>query len=318
MRSEEFQQLHGRMGLLTPGVDAMEIAKSRQPMFHETAYIVAAEEIASGPETLSSVLVVLRKISLDDFGRFFLTLPNPKYPKLSKLLPAMAPSLLQQQWNGSDGETLLIQTTAFVRSVAWHYAELTGKQLGDARILDFGCGWGRVIRMMYYFAAPDQIYGCDANSEAIRICREARIPGNFEFSDYIPSRVPFMGPFDLIYASSLFMHLSKRVTASMLSCLRNYIANDGLLVVTIRPVEFWEALNLDVEEVKNLSALHRNDGFAFLPHNREQAIDGEIAFGDTSMTCGYLEQTFPQWKPVCIDRSLSDPLQLYLFLQPAG
>jgi hypothetical protein len=104
----------------------------------------------------------------------------------------------------------------------------------------------------------------------------------------------------------------------MLSCLRNYIANDGLLVVTIRPVEFWEALNLDVEEVKNLSALHRNDGFAFLPHNREQAIDGEIAFGDTSMTCGYLEQTFPQWKPVCIDRSLSDPLQLYLFLQPAG
>jgi hypothetical protein len=51
-------------------------------------------DLENSPEliTFSSVTTVLRhKIGLDDFGQIMLAMPMPEFPRLSKIMPAMAP-----------------------------------------------------------------------------------------------------------------------------------------------------------------------------------------------------------------------------------
>ncbi|GHU35102.1 hypothetical protein AGMMS50256_29740 [Betaproteobacteria bacterium] len=66
--------------------------------------------------------------------------------------------------------------------------------------------------------------------------------------------------------------------------------------------------------VEQQKSRHHTDGFSFLPHNREP-IDGDITYGDTSMSLDWLKATFPNLEIVGIDRSLSDPYQIYVFLK---
>src|SRR5215475_8615963 len=103
----------------------------------------------------------LRVLGLEDFGYVFMSMPDPRFPKLSRLLPRMATEAVQRGWTGASGETLLRQTCAFVRSVACNYTRFTGRSLERASILDFGCGYGRIARLMYYFSDPSQMAGVD-------------------------------------------------------------------------------------------------------------------------------------------------------------
>ena len=66
-------------------------------------------------------------------------------------------------------------------------------------------------------------------------------------------------------------------------------------------------------KVEELIASHRQAGFAFLPHVRA-AVDGDITYGDTSMSFEWIRRAFPTARLLGIDRSLQDPYQIYVFL----
>jgi SAM-dependent methyltransferase len=261
----------------------------------------------------------LRHLCLDDFGEFFLSLPNPEYPELSRALPAMASAEVQRNWTGNDGYALLRQTLNFVRSVRYSLSLLTGQRLEGAKIMDFGCGYGRIARLMYYFTNPTNLFCVDPWDESIRLCRESRMLGNFFVSDYLPVSLPFSeNRFDLIYCFSVFTHLSSRATRAALNTLRRYISPGGLLVITIRPEEYWLSAKIDCSANRtadDVLAEHRKTGFAFVPHRR-LPIDGDITYGDTSLTFDWLSREFPTWQIVGHDRSLDDPFQILVFLTP--
>ena len=261
----------------------------------------------------------LRKMSLDHFGEFFIGLPNPEYPALSRVLPSMASAEVQRNWTGNDGPALLRQTIDFTRSVEQNFWNLMGRRLAGERILDFGCGYGRIARLMYYFADPADMYCVDPWEESIRLCRESRMPGNFFVSDYLPQSLPVPEQqFGLIYAFSVFTHLSERATRTALDTLRRYVAPNGMLVITIRPEEYWRSAKVDPFSnvtADELLAKHRERGFAFAPHRRAP-IDGDITYGDTSFTMEWLSMEFPAWRVAAVDRSPGDPFQVLLFLTP--
>ncbi len=259
----------------------------------------------------------LRRLGLDDFGEVFLAMPDPALPKLSRLLPAMASEEVQRNWTGDHGIALLRCTSAFVRALAYNYARLTGRPLDGATVLDFGCGYGRMARLLYYFTDEDRFFGVDPWDLSIDICRQAGLTTNFLQSDYLPASLPVGETrFDLIYAFSVFTHLSERAASAALATLRRYVADDGVLAITIRPVEYWHVDPHTTDEQKSaLGARHREEGFAFHPHNR-QAVDGDVTYGDTTMTIDWIERSFPGWAVAAIDRSLEDPFQRYLFLRP--
>jgi SAM-dependent methyltransferase len=185
------------------------------------------------------------------------------------------------------------------------------------KVLDFGCGYGRIARIMYYFINEENFYGMDPWDKSLEICHEDGLTKNFFLSDYLPTALPVEErSFDLIFAFSVFTHLSERATRVNLNTISKYIRTDGLIAITIRPVEYWD---IDAHAIRKglvgqQKGRHYTYGFSFLPHNREP-IDGDITYGDTSMTLDWLQSSFPNLEITGIDRSLSDPYQIYVFLK---
>lgn len=288
-------------------------------MYAYTKETLSAAEAAAAAGDAGAVWRILRGLCLDDFGELLLHMPSPDYPGLSSVLPHMAAAEVQNNWTGNNGYPLLAQTLSFVRSVDYHFLTLAGRRLDGAKILDFGCGFGRIARLMYYFTDPDRFFGVDPWYQSIRLCKESRLPGTFLISDYVPRDLPVTDrDFDLIYCFSVFTHLSMRTTRAALTTLRAHIAPGGLLVITIRPEEYWHRSAVDPfsgRTADDLLAEHRATGFAFNPHRRDP-IDGDITYGDTSMTIDWLTRECPEWTIRGLDRTLDDPLQILLFLSP--
>lgn len=258
----------------------------------------------------------LRKLGLSDFGELLINIPNPEFPTLSTCLPKMASNEVQDSWTGTSGISLLIQTIDFVRSLSYNFTQITGSTLNGKKILDYGCGYGRISRLMYYFTNEDNVYAVDPWDKSIELCHTHGLRNNYFLSDYLPKKLPFDEKFDLIFAFSVFTHLSEKATKINLATMSNYVKRGGLIVITIRPIEYW-----DIDKYANEKGLtgqlkfnHVNLGFSFLPHNRP-AIDGDITYGDTSMTLQWIQDNFHHLEVVGIDRSLSDPYQLYVFMK---
>ncbi len=279
------------------------------------------EEILRTIDRLASkgadVFGPLRDLPVDVVGRFLLGIPG-EYPNARVALPAMPSDQVQDSWTGRHGFDLLAQSCAFVRSVESGYLKYVGKPLNDKTILDYGCGWGRLIRLMYKFTAPENIYGCDPWDKSIELCKESNVHAHLSVCDYMPKDAPFPGVrFDLIYAFSVFTHLSEKTSKVVLSACRRSIKDDGLLALTIRPAAYWDAHNpgnqpFDLAQIK---ADHAVRGFAFAPHVRPP-VDGDITYGDASVSMDYIKKNWTDWEIVGFDFNLVDSYQIIVFLKP--
>jgi SAM-dependent methyltransferase len=98
-------------------------------------------------------------------------------------------------------------------------------------ILDFGCGCGRVARYWAGLSGPE-LHGCDYNPQLVAWCRE-----NLGFME---TRVNGLGPplpyeddrFDLVYAISVFTHLTQELTLAWLDELTRVLRPGGTLLLT--------------------------------------------------------------------------------------
>jgi SAM-dependent methyltransferase len=275
----------------------------------------AAEFIATQTGDVSQVLRQLRELPIDDFGLLLLSLPDRRYPQLSKLLPRMASPDVQRGWTGADGYFLLKQTLTFARMLSHNFQLITGSSLNGCSIFDYGCGWGRIIRLMYYFVDPNMIYACDPWDKSIALCEGDGVLANLAISDYLPRILPFEGrKFRVIYAFSVFTHLSERAMSIAMRSLQRVLADDGVLAITVRPQEYW-SYDPAVPEAEGatLAQTHASHGFAFRPHNRE-SVEGEVTYGDTSISLDYIRNKFGELQLAKIERSIDDPYQVILFL----
>jgi SAM-dependent methyltransferase len=128
----------------------------------------------------------------------------------------------------------------FLRSGAQH-AELVREALREDgaeieeldALLDWGCGCGRVLR--HWSALPStQVFGCDINPKMVAWCET-----NLDFADVavtdLDPPLPYAdSTFDLVYAFSVFTHLSERLQhAWMAECLRMLRPGGYLLLSTM-------------------------------------------------------------------------------------
>ena len=257
---------------------------------------------------------LFRNFPLELFGRLLLDVPA-QYPRIKAFFPSMPSREVQETWTGSHGQVLLNQSLAFIKTMLVGYVTLTGNKIENASLLDYGCGWGRLIRLLYKYVSIEKIYGVDPWNESIRVCEQHGVKGNLLISEYVPLSLPFERKFDLIFAFSVFTHLSEKTAHTVLNTLRNYITPDGLLVITIRPKEFWGFHKNGAFESEMLER-HEKNGFAFVPHQNMAPINGEITYGISSMTLEYIANNFPQWKVESVECNEIDLYQLILFLRP--
>lgn len=263
----------------------------------------------------------LRDLGLGDFGSVLWNMPDSNYPKLSAVLPQMTPSDITIEWTGASGDTLLDQSLSFVRACADKFAQFSGHSLMGKKILDFGCGYGRFLRLFSYYT--DHIYGVDAWEVSLEHSRRAGFEHKVKKIDEVARSIPYDFKFDFIFAFSIFTHLSELSTLAALSALRQAAREDALLIITIRPVEFWQLcekgithLPLTASQASQLIENHNNFGFAYKPIECNLPAN-EVHYGDTSLSLEWLEKKIIGWRIAGIDRSVNDPMQIYIALQAA-
>jgi len=102
---------------------------------------------------------------------------------------------------------------------------------GHRRILEWGCGCGRLAR--YAARLPKvKLSGCDIDKDNVGWCA-AHLKGNFVPSELHPP-LPFPdGSFDLIYGLSVFTHLREPLQDEWLAELHRVSAPGALLLMTV-------------------------------------------------------------------------------------
>jgi ubiquinone/menaquinone biosynthesis C-methylase UbiE len=112
--------------------------------------------------------------------------------------------------------------------------EQDGFIVGEAeRILDFGCGAGRMIRHLLDVAPKARLWGVDVSADHIRWCIDNVTPLiNFATTTVVP-HLPFPDEFfDLIYSGSVFTHIED-IQETWLLELGRILRPGGRLYVTI-------------------------------------------------------------------------------------
>jgi SAM-dependent methyltransferase len=257
-----------------------------------------------------TAIAKLRPIGLGDFGLVLASFPDPAFPNLSAVLP-MAPEATTVQWTGSPPVKAMEQGASFVRMCAERYTALTGQTLEGRSILDFGCGYGRYVRLFSFYS--DEVVGVDAWDASLKSCRECGWSDKVFKSDDVPQSLPVPGKFDLLTAFSVFTHLSKDAATQSLKALREAARDGAILAMTFRAIEYWPYMkerSLATEpRIPELMREHETDGFAFLPS------PGAAHYGHTSMTVDWLRKYAEGWDVAALDRSADAGLQRCVFLK---
>jgi 2-polyprenyl-3-methyl-5-hydroxy-6-metoxy-1,4-benzoquinol methylase len=109
-------------------------------------------------------------------------------------------------------------------------------------ILDFGCGCGRVLRRWQHMKAVE-IHGTDYNRTLVRWCSRnlpfARVTNNGLVP---PTRYP-NNRFDLVYALSVFTHLSEPLQLIWMNELRRILRPSGALLLSLHGDSYLPSLN---------------------------------------------------------------------------
>lgn len=274
--------------------------------------IVVESETAAASGRLPAALAGLRKLSLEDFGQFMWALPDARYPNLSAMLPRMASVEVQKKYTGQNGYELLKNTLAFVRQVENNYVRHTGRVLNGETVMDFGVGYGRMVRLLYYFTDPSNIWGLDPMPEPMKICADDKLLGNIRQSESVPTSLPTDGrTFDLAYSFSVFTHLSPLAADPCLAAVRDVMNPGGLFMLTVWPPEIWGYLDKvngtsHGDEMKRMFA---ETGYAYFPHGGEMGR----TYGNATISFEFFKNK--GWDFLGYDSSLVDPYQITLILR---
>lgn len=157
---------------------------------------------------------------------------------LTGIVPGVPNAQMQRTWTGSSGDSTLPEASDFYRLVK-ERAQAHGRAIDrDTRVLDFGCGWGWIIRFVLRDVDHWNLHGADCYGEALTAARRGSRWGHFTLIDPRPPAAFRSESFDVIYLYSVFSHLSEVVHLEWLREFQRLLRPGGLLVATTRKRQF--------------------------------------------------------------------------------
>lgn len=115
-------------------------------------------------------------------------------------------------------------------------------------ILDFGCGCGRVARHWKGLEGSPLLTGTDINPSLVKWAHRNLKFGRF-LTNSLSSALPFKDrEFDLIYAVSVFTHLSENLQKHWITELTRILQPGGVLLITVKGANWKVELDHDQRE----------------------------------------------------------------------
>jgi ubiquinone/menaquinone biosynthesis C-methylase UbiE len=185
---------------------------------------------------------------------------------LHNILPGVPDEDVQLMFTGAKGDTVMMEAYMIYSLFKSLYKKYNGPIDECDNILDFGCGWGRVIRFFMKDVKPSKLHGCDPLEQMIKICRSQNRWCNFTQINARPPTPYSENTFDLIYSFSVFSHLSEEMSDSLLAELTRILKPGGMLIVTTRSRDFIEHC-ARLRKRSDLASIHwgpRSSAEAFL------------------------------------------------------
>lgn len=145
-----------------------------------------------------------------------------------------------------------------------------GKTVDDVnRWLDFGCGYGRVIRFLVERVPSERIFATDVIEEGVEFCRsEFEVKPVYSAPDLTTVK---LGTYDFIYAISVITHLNERNSVAFLRLLGEALSPGGIAMFTTHgewsienAAEYGPEYELKKSEIAQSV---RERGFAYLPYS---------------------------------------------------
>jgi SAM-dependent methyltransferase len=269
------------------------------PLFGEELGRIEKAVKGAGPEGYAE----FRDLD-DDLWSLLLTKEYDAFPGIREFLPGHPEPALQEMWNGTSGTTLAAQSVCFYRKLKEMQGTHGSGDLAKARILDFGCGWGRLTRMLAKDLDPGLLYGCDPVEDILDVSRRTGVPAELARSKFLPESLPFEEKFDLVFSFSVFTHISEAAHLASLKAIHGGLNPGGLFVVTVRPPAYIDFNPLMQPAVDRLGpdrlAELRKPNYVFVPHDTDghpqydDAADDPMSYGETVITLPYVREKWSE------------------------
>jgi len=173
---------------------------------------------------------------------------------------------------------------------------LAGKDnLHIKKILDFPCGYGRVLRVMKATFPDSEFTACDLERDGVDFCNKI-FGATPVYSDKNIEDVKFQDTYDLIWVGSLFTHLAKDQWPRFIKFFKQQLNSGGILIFTtqgrysaslLRSGE--SAYGLETEDkIKSLLDNYDNEGFGYSSYFHSD--DYGISLSSPSYVIKLLEQ----------------------------
>ena len=174
------------------------------------------------------------------------------------------------------------------------YVDLFNRFCGNfddvERVLDFGCGCGRVLARMPA-NGNTRYYGVDLRDDAIEWLRATMPEGTFTAGSAMPPTDPGAQDFDLIYSVSVLTHLTQEQEHAWLDEWSRLLKPGGHVIATFRGEDWVEQFGYDNQKDAIRQAWRDNDGFCYQKHGYWEGIFPEYYSG-TYQTLDYVRSTW--------------------------
>lgn len=227
-------------------------------------------------------------------------------------LPAFPSVEVQVQFTGSANAQTLHEAFGFYGLIKESCTKL-GAPIGpDSRLLDFGVGWGRLLRIFMKDVEADKLHGCDIDPAVIGLCNELGVPGNLD-RIYPAGKLPYPDAyFDAMFSYSVFTHLPEHAHLHWLSELARVARPGCVFALTLEPRRFidfvaelgmrddWEQpwhrhLAMFAGMCPELHHEFDNGRIAFIPTGGGGEYRDNSVYGDAIVPLAYIEREWLQY-----------------------
>jgi len=154
------------------------------------------------------------------------------------VLPGYPDDAVQIESTGNTGAVALRHAFPIYRLFKSLYEQQRGPLAAAERVLDFGCGWARILRFFLKDLDAGRLWGIDTREAMVELCRRT-IPGaHFERAGPWPPAPLDAASVDFVYAFSVFSHLSEEMHTAWLEEFHRILKPGGLLIVSTRNRQF--------------------------------------------------------------------------------